>query len=481
MREAWRRAGAVLLLVAICYGNTLGNDFVWDDRLSALTPASAATILTRRTGAYYRPVVMLSFAADRTLWGRNPVGWHVTNVACHAAVAWLVGTLAVALGTTGGVALASALLFAAHPVQTEAVTYISGRTDVLCALFVLLALLAWRRARHGPDVWAWASTLAIGLALLAKESAALVAPVLLMPCAHPGPTRPRPLLPLLATGAWLVAWITAGGAGSGLRGLGERLPAIGIAALENLRLIVWPVHLHLERFTPVAGWPVWVAVAVWVLLAALGTGMVVAARRVPGGLFLLALAALSYLPVSGVVPVYPAVADRVLFTAEHFLYFPLAGLIPLACAIATRWWPHRLLRVLPVVTVLLLIACAALVIRRNRDWRDEDTLFRQTLAYAPPAARVWFNLANLELAANRNDEAIRLYGEALAREPGDAAAHLNRGIAFQRQRRLDAAETDYRRALELDPSSEQARRGLAAMLAARGAVAEANRVLGDPE
>jgi protein O-mannosyl-transferase len=151
--------------------------------------------------------------------------------------------------------------------------------------------------------------------------------------------------------------------------------------------------------------------------------------------------------------------------------------VPLACAMVARWWPRRFAAALAVMTSLVLVACAALTVLRNRDWCDEETLFRQTLAYAPPAARVWFNLANLELAAGRNDEAIRLYGEALAREPGDAAAHLNRGIAFQRQRRLDAAEADYRRALELDPGSEQARRGLAAMLAARGAVAEARRVL----
>ena len=119
---------------------------------------------------------------------------------------------------------------------------------------------------------------------------------------------------------------------------------------------------------------------------------------------------------------------------------------------------------------------SVLVVRRNRDWRDEQTIFRHTLAYDPPAARVWFNLGNLSLAAGRLDEARRLYEAALAREPNDAGAHLNLGITLERQGERAGAESEYRRAIAADPRLAEAYRALAALLVARGETAEAARL-----
>jgi tetratricopeptide (TPR) repeat protein len=189
---------------------------------------------------------------------------------------------------------------------------------------------------------------------------------------------------------------------------------------------------------------------------------------------LLALAALAYLPVSGIVPVYPAIAARALFTAEHFLYLPLLGLAPLAAGAAAAWTSPLVAR---AVLAGALAGWGVLVVQRNRDWRDEATLFRHTLAYDPPAARVWFNAGNVALGANRLDEAEHLYRAALAREPGDAAAHLNLGITLQRRGDRVGAEESYRRAIAADARLREAYRALAALLAARGETAEAERLL----
>jgi hypothetical protein len=468
-----RRALVLAAVGLAVWGSTLGNDLLWDDRLTAAVPVP----LTARTGTYYRPVVMLSFALDRLLWGTWPAGFHLTNVVCHLTVAWLLGELAVRLGIGAGAALAGALVFLVHPVQTEAVTYVSGRTDVLCALFLLLALLAWRRARHAGDPFALASAAAVAAAVLAKEAAALAPLVLLLPGAHPAGRPPRPLAPLAVSGAWAVGWAASGGPGLDLGGLGARLPAIAVAALTLLRLLLWPSDLHLERFTPVAGWSAAAALGAWAALAAVGAGLSCVARHVPRGRLLLALALLTYVPVAGIVPVYPAVADRVLFTAEHFLYLPLVGLAPLVAAAAAGVGPRRAARGAPAVLGALLLAWSAIVVERNRDWRDEETLFRHTLRHEPPTARVWFNLGNRALARARLDEAVGLYEAALAREPRDGAAHLNLGIALQRQGRLAEAEARYREAIACDARLGEAYRGLAALLAARGETVEAARVL----
>src|SRR5262245_30123797 len=183
--RAWRVVLAVAL-TAVLYGNTLGNALVWDDRLVALTPPGLAELLGRRTGPYYRPLVMLSFHADRALWGTHPAGYHLTNLLAHAATAVLVGELAVAAGLSAAGALLATLAFVAHPVQADAVAYVSGRTDVLCAFWALAALLAWRRGRTMFDRWAVASAALFGAALLSKETAAPLALVFLVPALHPG-------------------------------------------------------------------------------------------------------------------------------------------------------------------------------------------------------------------------------------------------------------------------------------------------------
>lgn len=442
----WRRGAATLALAAACYGNTLGNGLVWDDRLTAADPAA----LGRRAGGYYRPVVMATFAAERVLFGDAPAARHATNLVAHAAVGWLVGTLAAALGAGAGASLAASLLFVAHPVQTEAVAYVSGRTDVLAAFFAVAALLAWRRARTPADGWAVATTALVLAALGCKESAALVPLALLAPGASP--TSVRPWLPLGAAAAWVVAWVATGGPGLHADGLVARVPAVAAAVLEHARLLVWPSDLHLERFVVVPGWSAAATLAMWAGVFVLLGGLAAAARVVPGGPVLLALAVATYLPAAGIVPVYPAIADRALFAAEHFLYLPLCGLIPLAVGLGARM-PAR---AGAVVVALLLVAWTPLVVARNGDWRDEETLFRHTLRFDPPAARVWYNLANVRLHAGDPVEAERLYREAASRDPADGAIHLNLGIALQRQGRRGDAEEAYAEALRRDPSLARA-------------------------
>jgi hypothetical protein len=453
-RDRWWRAAATVALAAACYGNTLANDFVWDDRLSAVAAADVGTVLGQRTGPYYRPVVMLSFVVDRAVWGTSAFGFHLTNLLAHAGVGILVGELALVLGATGGAALAASLLFVAHPVQTEAVSYVSGRTDVLCALFVLGALLVWRRARRAADGWAIASAALVLAALGCKETALLVPLVFLVPGAHPLTNSPSPWVPIAAAIVWAIGWALTAAPATELTGVGGRLPAVAAMGLEYARLLAWPSDLHLERFVVVPGRPLAMVAAQWATVMLLLAVLVRAASRVRGGSTALALALATYLPASGIVPVYPAIADRALFAAEHFLYLPLCALVPLLVV-----WAHRDLpdaRVAAALVVVLLAAWMSLTIARNCDWRDEETLFTHTLRYDPPTARVWYDLGNLRLATGKPAEAERLYRAALVRDPRDAAIHLNLGIALQRQNRRVEAATYYEEALRLDPSLARA-------------------------
>jgi hypothetical protein len=109
-----------------------------------------------------RPINALAFMVDGRLWGLNPVGYHVTNLLLHAVCAMLVGLLAwrVTRGRTDG-AVAATVLFALHPAQAGAVTWICGRVDLISTGFYLGALLALVRYRdEGTGGWRWLAALA---------------------------------------------------------------------------------------------------------------------------------------------------------------------------------------------------------------------------------------------------------------------------------------------------------------------------------
>jgi tetratricopeptide (TPR) repeat protein len=181
-----------------------------------------------------------------------------------------------------------------------------------------------------------------------------------------------------------------------------------------------------------------------------------------------------------VLPIYPAIADRALFTPEHFLYLPLLGLAPLAVGFVAQAWPRAAAPALPALLVAVLVAWGTVVVDRNRDWRDEETIFRHTVRYDPPTARVWFNLGNLALSAGNLDEAADRYRQALVREPNDGAAHLNMAIALDRKKAFTTeAEQHYRLAIAANPRLREAYRGLAAHLANRGEMDEARRLLAE--
>lgn len=131
---------------------------------------------------------------------------------------------------------------------------------------------------------------------------------------------------------------------------------------------------------------------------------------------------------------------------------------------------------LPVALAALVLAWGSVVIARNRDWRSEESIFRDTLRYDPPAARVWFNLGNLELAAGNLAEARRLFEAARARDARDVAIHFNLAITLQRLGAYAEAETEYQRTIDMAPRLVEAYRALAALLAARGETARAQEV-----
>ena len=202
-------AGVAAAAAGAVYVNALRNPFVYDDYHTVVTNTSLERLGDLRAIVLHdvtRPLVNLSYTIDRSLSGASSFGFHLTNVLLHALNVGLLFAFARGLyaaydrrvqdwssqggGSRGGdgpqepgqidagsptlMAFAAAIVFAVHPMMTEAVGYVSGRSELLCATFFLLAMLAGRRWLRGDGhLWA-AATLALWAgALMAKEIGAM--------------------------------------------------------------------------------------------------------------------------------------------------------------------------------------------------------------------------------------------------------------------------------------------------------------------
>ena len=191
-------AGCAALLAIAVYVNALQNPFVYDDfRLIVENPSilnlwDLKSVIVRDIT---RPLVNVSYAVDTMIWGRIPLGYHLTNLVLHAINVMLVFWVALLAADdrrrqardvpwTGGapqvIGFASAAVFAVHPMMTEAVGYVTGRAEVLFSFFFLLGLLSGRRWMLGGGRRWWAACVASWIAgVLAKETAAMLPAVLL--------------------------------------------------------------------------------------------------------------------------------------------------------------------------------------------------------------------------------------------------------------------------------------------------------------
>jgi protein O-mannosyl-transferase len=178
----WRPLLLFVTLGFVAYSTVIDSYFLSDDfvQIGKVLEGDWSTAWGREHGGFFRPLFILSYILDSRLWGRNPAGYHLTNTALHALNSYLVYRLALRflhhqrLSETEKrvVCLAAGLLFLLHPSHTEAVSWISGRPDLLSTFFCLTALLAYLHYRKTRGRFTLLLSLsAFALALLAKESA----------------------------------------------------------------------------------------------------------------------------------------------------------------------------------------------------------------------------------------------------------------------------------------------------------------------
>jgi len=446
----WSLIALIALASIGLYANTLGNAFLWDDKFLIVqnphiqslhhlpslfaSDFSAPSDVHGKSG-YYRPATMVSYAADYVIWGMNPRGFHLTNVLVHALNAGLVYALTFLLFRDRLASALAGLIFVLHPIHTESVAWVSGRTDLLCASFLLLAFLSfariscsigWRQTAHR-----FASPLLFLFALWSKETA-IVLPVLLLsydgyfgPKVPPSYRGKRHVIYWIVAALYLLSRVLVlGGVGPAM----HRDRTLYIAFLTTVKIsglylkhLFYPIPLNaeLDMALPASLFEVPVLLS---LLA--GVALVVALLRTAKTSKSVSFGML--LPVLQLIPLQEWVAERFLYLPSIGFVVVLSGLLSRAYRLTSRHWAKTLM----VVGITVLMAmCACIIKERNRDWKDEITLYSATIRDAPDSPRAHYNLGTIYLGQKQYDRAIPLLRQATHLRPGYVQALYNLACA----------------------------------------------------
>ncbi|KAM9327506.1 protein O-mannosyl-transferase TMTC1 isoform 2-T2 [Pholidichthys leucotaenia] len=519
LRAAGRYA-ALAAVCALCYGNSLHGELVHDDVWAIVNnpdvrPGSSLRnifsddfwgkrMADNTSHKSYRPLCVLTFKLNILLGGLTPFYFHVVNVCLHCLVTCLLMcTCECCVFENPRLAFVTALLFAVHPVHTEAVSGIVGRADVLACLLFLLTFLSYTRSvgrciskdslPYTVSPLAMLVSLFLGTcAMLVKETGITVFGVCLLYDAlvlcrkpliyHLSGSRRLDLLHICSPfikRASLISGYVALIMSVRLWLMGGSMPLFS----EQDNPASFSPHLLTRSLT----YSYLLSFNAWLLLAPVtlcydwqvGSIPVVESlddpRNVATALLALVMLALCVhcifslqmqhsqeVLVGMLFLVFPFIPATNLFfrvgfvVAERVLYMPSMGYCILVahglgrlCAVVGRWGTT----VLSLSVLMLLLLFSWKTVQQNTVWVSREALFRSGIQTLPHNAKVHYNYANYLKDTGRHQEAIHHYNIALRLCPRHASAMNNLGTLTHSP---EEAELFYRKALDINPQHNRA-------------------------
>jgi tetratricopeptide (TPR) repeat protein len=461
----------------------------------------------------YFPLTSSVLWLEWRIWGDRPLGYHLVNIALHAASSVLLWRILARLKVPGG--WLAACLFAVHPVNVESVAWITELKNTLAMFLYLAAVLGFLQfddsRRYG---WFGFSLAMYALALLSK-TAVVMLPVVLLGIAwwrrgKIGGNDLRIALPYFALSllfglitVWFQAHRAMGGEVVRDDGLAARIAGAAWAVWFYAYKLCWPLDLMFV-------YPRWsinpTTIVAWLPLAALATLFLVARRGRKGWgtpvIFGLGYFVVSLLPVLGFADIY---FMRFSFVSDHWQYFAMIGPVALAASALTRiakpaWFCSA-------CAVVLLATLGGLSWSQTRVFTNSLTLwtaavarnpgsalaqynlgctllnlgntrlakehFESAVALKPDLADAQNNLGNLLLRQGHAREAVGHFEAALRSRPFFADAHNNLGGAFLELGQVAEAAAQFQRALEINPRDAAGHYNLGSALLRSGRLSEA--------
>uniref|UniRef100_A0A8D0U0P2 Protein O-mannosyl-transferase TMTC3 n=1 Tax=Sus scrofa TaxID=9823 RepID=A0A8D0U0P2_PIG len=457
-------------LVAACYWNSLFCGFVFDDVSAILdnkdlhptTPLKTlfqndfwgTPMSEERSHKSYRPLTVLTFRLNYLFSELKPMSYHLLNMMFHAVVS-VIFLKVCKLFLDNRSSMIASLLFAVHPIHTEAVTGVVGRAELLSSIFFLAAFLSYTKSK-GPDnsiVWTpiALTVFLVAVATLCKEQGITVVGIC---CVYEVFIAQGVYFALIMYYCWTVSSWKGFDNPAAVSPTPTRQLTFNYLLPVNAWLLLNPSELCcdwtmgtiplIESFLDVRNLATFIF---FCFLGALG----VFSLRYSGDssktvLMALCLMALPFIPASNLFfPVGFVVAERV-------LYVPSMGF----CILVAHGWQKisnkSILKKLSWVCLSMVIFTHALkTLHRNWDWESEYTLFMSALKVNKNNAKLWNNVGHALENEKNFERALKYFLQATHVQPDDIGAHMNVGRTYKNLNRTKEAEESYMMAKSLMP------------------------------
>jgi len=452
----------ILLLVAclvVVYVNALGAPFIWDDEimvvgnplirsLSHIPSLFTVSAFGEQASAtqFYRPFQLITYAVDYAIWGMNPMGFRITNLILMAVAGGALIRALTGMGVSMGMATVIGIGWAIHPLGIEAVTYLSGRGDVLYVALCMLILNGVVRARSAwPLVWVLPL---YAVAIFTKENAVPFGWGLWWLC-WANPTQRFDshhrwmggALAAISVAYTVSRMIMMGGQTPVLSWiaaapLADRLMTIPYMIWTYLRLMLVPYPLHMEYHHVSTGPDLyWVATAGCLMVMA---GIVYFSSNRKSSATWMAWSVMMLAPVMQLIPLASTVR-------EHWGMLSLMGVMMAVSTLPI--WRHRVAQTLVMVVV---VGWGMATIDRNTDWLDPLTLYAHDVALEPRSFVLHNNLGVARHRAGLTALSCQSFQHAIENTPpgkGYATALNNWGVCQENEGRIGDAKRCYQQSI----------------------------------
>ncbi len=458
----WHLQIAIAVIATVLFAPHLGNEFVsLDDSILIyrnpfvfrLSWWSLKMIFTTYDPELYVPLTLLSYQIEILLFGLKPFVFHATNLLLHIGSAMLVTSLLTRCAGNRFAGAIGGLLFAIHPLQTEAVLWAAARKDTLSGFLFLVSIALYVRFQDRGSSRAYLGSVAtFGLALLAKVSVIMLPVLLLFLDWKEGRKLNRAAfqekIPYAALsiifGIVAILGKTKNIASSDAT---TTILLAGKSTIFYLAKLVWPAGLTViyPQSDPVTlASPEFIAIAIaCVLLVGAFLVSLRLSRNIAFGLAFFGLM---------LMPNYTNFLKNgyLFFASDRYAYLGSIGMFFLA-GLAVVWIAKRLnnLRILEVAggaaVTLVFLALVAKTSAQSQTWRNSEVLYETVLRYYPEAAIATNNLGDIYMQQQRFDEAKVLFERALELDPRVLQAHYNLGNLYRERGQLDLAMDQYKK------------------------------------
>jgi tetratricopeptide (TPR) repeat protein len=481
----------LILLVAIAFGTSLQNSFVWDDEVLIVNnpninlpwkeiPSVIITPMWKFAGLespqiYYRPIPLLFTVLNYKIWGLNPFGFYLTTIIFHlisTIVLYRIGLLMLTIHDTqyriqdkgivhqtrpihrftdspSLIALIAASIFAVHPVNTEPVCFASG--EVILGFFIILTLYFYLKGNE------YLSIFAFFLALLSKESAVMLPFALVILSIHregikKGLTTIIPYIVLLITYFSLrLQFVDSVFGGITPQPLSTKLFTMAVATLDYIKLLLIPYPLspyypskwYISIFEP----KVITSIVVLTLISYLAFKI----RKDKIMLFLLSFPFIMLAPVIWRVNIF-SVGNEPVYIAERFLYVPAMAFMLFVSASLMKLSKDIIRKSLIICLVAVTIIFTAITRLSTEIWKNNITLFESIIEKTPDAAFAHNNLGNAYRGQRRYKDALVEYQITLKLRPDSVKAYYNIGGIYGESGMYNEAIEAYKQAIKIDPN-----------------------------